>query len=87
MDCAKKVRYGYDNFFVLVDEDTGKVKQIVKSSMYAPFTWIGRRKLLRYNQNVTGYDYLLRIYLADGVDDDNSNNTYVEIIKAIDLDL
>lgn len=87
VDCARITPSGYSNYFVLVDDQTGEVVKRVNNSLYAPFTEITKRKVLRYYENQTGYDYLLRVYLADGVDEDNSNNTYLEIIKAVDMDL
>lgn len=51
------------------------------------YSSISKRKILRYSDKRTGYEYIVRAHLAEGVDDVNDNNTYVEMIKVIDRDM
>jgi hypothetical protein len=52
--------------------------------MYSDFKNITKRKLTRMHDPATGYEYVLRAYLAGGVDADNVGNTYLEVFSAYD---
>ena len=48
--------------------------------MYISYTSITRRKLLKFSHpEAGGFTYLLRSYFSDGVDDEHSDNTYMEL--------
>lgn len=50
--------------------------------MFINFYEIRHRKLSL--QRIGGFSYLVRTYLAEGVDESNRKNTYVEIMSLID---
>jgi hypothetical protein len=86
VDCATRVGsdmlgFGYSNKFVYIDTINKVVlPTMVDNELYVPFTRIHHRRFFKYTED--GYNYLMRIYFADGVDDANRENTYFEIMSA-----
>lgn len=56
------------------------VKKEVENELYVTFTRMTFRRMFKFSEN--GYNYLMRIYYADGVDEANKNNTYFELLSA-----
>ena len=54
--------------------------------MFVPFSRISRRKFSRYHDPHTGYEYVIRVYFADGVDRAHAGNTYIEYFSAYDVE-
>ena len=52
--------------------------------MYVNFKKITARKVMKFKDPETGYVYLLRAYEAQGVDEANRLNTYMELFSAKD---
>jgi hypothetical protein len=52
--------------------------------MFVSYTDISKRKFTRYHDPESGYSYIIRTYLADGVDHINAGNTYIEFFSAFD---
>lgn len=79
VDCAKKQKESvlYDNYFVYIDLTTHNVTKTVKNPVYVKYSSITKRKLMKYKDAETGYEYLLRVYPADGVNQEQRGNTYM----------
>lgn len=56
------------------------MKKEVENELYVTFTRMTFRRMFKFSEN--GYNYLMRIYYADGVDEANKNNTYFELLSA-----
>ena len=83
VDCAKtggKVFSSYTNYFYIVDLTDHTIKKKIQNEIFASFSEITRRKLLKFHHvEAGGFTYLLRSYFSDGVDAEHSDNTYMEI--------
>ena len=83
VDCTKKgekVFSSYANYWYILDLTDHTIKKIIKNDIYIGFSKITKRKLLKFSHpEAGGFTYLLRSYLSDGVDAENSDNTYMEI--------
>lgn len=91
VDCVKQSGnssnfIGAQNKFIYIDLATGNVKKTVMNEMYVPFTWISKRSFRRYHDPHTGYEYIIRAYLSNGVDAAHRNNTYLEFFSASDIE-
>lgn len=79
VDCAKKGNYGLQNVFLYVNATSQVViDKKVENDMWIGFTHIWRRKIVHLVED--GEEYLIRAYFADGVNDVQVDNTYVEIM-------
>jgi hypothetical protein len=45
--------------------------------MYVPFKSITRRKIYKFRDMEGGHEYMMRVYLADGVNIEQRGNTYM----------
>jgi hypothetical protein len=43
--------------------------------------------MFEYHNPISGYNYLIRAHLAEGVDPQHQNNTYIELIKIEEQDI
>ena len=79
IDCSTRQKESlyYDNYFVYVDLTTHKISKIVKNAMYVKYTEITKRKIMKYKDSHTGYEYVIRVYPADGVNHEQRGNTYM----------
>lgn len=83
VDCSAKAGFGLTNKFVYIDTQQQKVlPDTVENELYVPYTNIRYRRFFKYTED--GYHYLMRIYFAEGVDANNRDNTYFEIMSAND---
>jgi hypothetical protein len=88
VDCAIRTGspdtgYDFQNQFLYINITEQKLLPWnISNEMYVPFRHIWHRKFYKYTEN--GYHYLMRVYFADGVDQENRNNTYFEIMSAND---
>lgn len=83
VDCAKtgsSIFSKYTNLFYVIDLTDHSVKKIIPNDLYISFSSITRRKLMKFSHpEAGGFTYLLRSYFSDGVDERNSDNTYMEV--------
>lgn len=88
VDCSTRVGseelgFMYTNKFVYIDTVQKKVlPDMVDNELYVPYMNIRHRRFFKYTED--GYHYLMRIYFAEGVDNNNRDNTYFEIMSAND---
>lgn len=66
-----------DNYFYYIDLTSHTVTKQVKNPMYVKYTQITKRKIMKYRDIATGYEYVLRVYPADGVNIEQRGNTYM----------
>lgn len=76
---------GIKNKFVYINIATDAKEKVVYNDMYESFTSITRRKFTRYHDPHTGYEYIIRTYFANGVDEGHRGNTYIEYWSAYDI--
>jgi hypothetical protein len=74
----------FRNKFIYLDLAKRTVLKEVPNEMFITFSNITKRKFTRYHDPQTGYSYAIRSYLADGVDYDHADNTYIEFFSAVD---
>lgn len=86
VDCAKKQQDSpyFDNYFIYVDLAAKKISKEVKNAAYVRYTEVTKRKLMKYKDLQTGYEYIIRVHPADGVNREQRGNTYMEIFQARD---
>lgn len=87
IDCLQPIIHtsaSLQNFFYYVDLTTHNVTRQVKNSMYVKYTNITKRKIMKYKDAQTNFEYLLRVYPADGVNQEQRHNTYMEIFSIRD---
>jgi len=72
------------NQFIYIDLKTHQPTKHVDNEMYVRFSNITARRMTRFNDPKTGYQYMLRTYIAGGVDSANIDNTYMELFEASD---
>jgi hypothetical protein len=86
VDCATHAGSVWNNVFVIVDMVTGELIRNQSNELYEQFKWINRRRLFNYHDPQSGYNYLVRTHLGDGVDISHRDNTYIELIR-LDSDM
>lgn len=83
VDCAKKsgsIFSTYRNYFYIIDLTTHTVKKVVENDLFVSYKSMTKRKMMKFSHpEAGGFTYLLRTYFSDGVDDEHSDNTYMEI--------
>lgn len=88
IDCMKTtVDHGVvtlQNSFHYVDLTSGNITKIVKNPMYVPYTKVTQRKLIKFHDPHSGFQYLLRGYISNGVTKALEGNTYFEIFSITD---
>lgn len=52
--------------------------------MFVKYTQLTKRKIMKFKDDHTGYEYVLRVYPADGVNHEQRGNTYMEIFSVRD---
>jgi hypothetical protein len=67
------------NKFIYIDLTKRQVSKSVNNEMYVSFTNMTKRRVTRFHDPGTGHWYMLRSYLAGGVDANNVGNTYMEL--------
>lgn len=75
---------GLRNKFIYIDLASRQPVRTVENEMYVAFANITARRMTRFTDPRTGYSYMLRTYLAGGVDSRNAGNTYMELFEASD---
>jgi hypothetical protein len=75
---------GLRNKFIYIDLATRQPTKQVDNEMYVGFSNITSRRMTRFQDPQTGYSYMLRTYIAGGVDTSNIGNTYMEFFEASD---
>lgn len=73
-----------NNIFHYVSLTDGSITKKVKNSMYAKYTSVTRRRIMRFKDPHSGLEYVLRAYFADGVNKEQRGNTYLEIFSITD---
>lgn len=79
VDCAEKSSFGLQNVFLYLNSTSKAFLGKVKNDMYVPFNNIYHRKIRLLTED--GYQYLIRAYFAEHVDDHYDDNTYAEIMS------
>ncbi len=83
VDCAKKgstVFSTYTNYWYIIDLTDHSVKKKLVNDLYVGYSSITRRSLMKFSHpEAGGYNYMLRTYYSDSVDQLHSDNTYMEI--------
>lgn len=85
VDCAVKLTKPNDrgqiieNLFYYFKFSDGSPQKTVRTEMYIDFEKITRRSLEIYSELLSDHTFLLRTYYADGVDEKNSGNTYIDV--------
>lgn len=67
-----------------VDLESGTVGRTSESHPYVEFKEIKTLKIHKYQDPVYKINYLIRVYSYDSVDEQNSDNTYLEILDIND---
>lgn len=69
----------FDNIFYYFKISNGAKVGTLKTEMFIPFKTIPKRKLDIYTNTESKHTFLLRSYLAEGMNDPTMDNTYMEI--------
>ena len=82
VDCAEKRTspnakgHMYDNIFYYFKISNGAKVKTVRTEMFIPFKSIPKRKIDVYTNQESKHTFLLRSYLAEGMNDPTMDNTY-----------
>ena len=83
VDCAEKgtkTFSTYTNYWYIINLADHSVKKKLQNDLFIGYTSITRRKLMKFSHpEAGGFNYLLRSYFSDGVDEAHADNTYMEI--------
>lgn len=90
VDCVNYNSSLLNNVLVVVDMASGQLVRNYSNPSFERFRKMSRRTLLSYHDTQSGYNYLVRAHLGDGVDPEHSDNTYIELFlvdSEFDFDL
>jgi hypothetical protein len=74
VDCTQNTTFGLQNYFLYLNSTSKASLGTFKNDMYVPFSNIYHRKIRLYTED--GYQYLIRAYFAENVDENYDDNTY-----------